>query len=238
VFIQDQNTVRFEMLKALFNATERTFVDEIHGSLLIEPLANADAVTYPALPGVETPATDTHYLESGYAASAISDTNNPFLTIRNEIREHFPQAAQDIVVFINSAQTAKVEDLTDYDPVGDANVRPGADADQVVNLPAGLPGMVIGRTNNVWVAEWDWIPSGYALGVNVAPGVPAPLIMRVDPEETGLGQGLQLVATDDQHPWESSHYSHRFGLGVGNRLNGVAFEFGSGGTYTVPTAYA
>jgi hypothetical protein len=239
VFAQDINTVRFEILKALFNSSEDTFVDELYGSLLIEPLANGDAVVYPALEGSEDGATDNHYLESGYAASAISDTNNPYLTMRDELAEHFGNLnGSEIVVFINSAQTAKTTDLTDFDEVDDRFVRVGADSDQVINLPAGLPGRVVGRTNGVWVVEWAWMPANYMLALNISPDAPKPLIMRIDAPETGLGTGLQLVAEGDVHPFYSAHYAHRFGIGAGNRLNGVVMELGSGGTYTIPTLYA
>lgn len=237
VFIQDVNTVRFEILKALFNSGEDTFVDEIYGSLLIEPLANGDAVAFPALVGSESAATDNHYLESGYAASAISDTNNPYATMVAELVEHFGGLnGSEVVIFVNSAQTAKTQDLTDFDEVDDRFVRAGADADQVINLPVGLPGRVIGRVSGAWVVEWAWIPANYMLAINIE--APKPLIMRVDPPETRLGTGLQLVAESDVHPFYASHYAHRFGLGAGNRLNGVVMELGVGGTYTIPTDYA
>jgi hypothetical protein len=67
---------------------------------------------------------------------------------------------------------------------------------------------------------------------------PAPVIKRVDPAATGLGRGLQLVAEDESFPFTASFWRHRFGFGVGNRLNGVVMELGTGGTYTVPAAYA
>jgi hypothetical protein len=61
---------------------------------------------------------------------------------------------------------------------------------------------------------------------------------RVDPADTGLTSGLQLVAQDEEFPFMASFWRDRFGYAVGNRLNGVAFEYGTGGTYTEPTAYA
>ena len=67
---------------------------------------------------------------------------------------------------------------------------------------------------------------------------PKPIMQRVDPADTGLPRGLALVARDENYPFTSSFYSHRFGFGVGNRLNGVVMELGTGGSYTVPTAYA
>ena len=61
--------------------------------------------------------------------------------------------------------------------------------------------------------------------------------MREDPADTGLAGGLNLVGEDEEFPFRNAFYSHRFGLGAGNRLNGVALEFGIGGTYTIPTGY-
>jgi hypothetical protein len=237
VMIQDMNTVRFEMLKALFNSTAATFVDPINGSLTIERLANGDSVVYPPVLGSETEATDNHYLESNYAATAISDTNNPYITIREELEEHFGASTggDNIVVFINNAETPETEDLSDFDAVPDNYVRVGSNTDVPQGLPT-VPGKVIGRTNGVWVVEWRWMPANYMFGIHL--DAPRPLKMRVDPADTGLGTGLQLVARDMQYPIESAHYRHRFGFGCANRLNGVVMELGTGGSYSVPAAYA
>jgi hypothetical protein len=234
VVIQDVNTFRFEILKALVNSTAGTFVDPINGSLTIQRLANGDATLFPPLLGTNTEATDTHYLESGYAASAISDANNPFVTIKDEIEEHFGTDG-NIAVFVNNAQVAKTEALTDFDPVNDANVRAGANEATVINVPAALPGRVIGRTNGVWVVEWRYLPANYMIGIDLS--APAPLVQRVDPASTGLGMGLQLVAEDEIYPFRMAHWRHRFGFGVGNRLNGVVMELGTGGTYSVPSGF-
>lgn len=238
IMIQDKNTYRFEMLKALFNNTARTFQDDVQGSLTIQPLANGDSVVYPPVIGSEAEATDTHYLESGYLASAISDTNNPFPVIRAELNEHFgvEQGGENIAVFINSDETPEVEALAAFDDVPDRFVQPGDNQDTLKSTPTGLPGTVIGRSNSCWVVEWDWIPSGYMLGIHL--DAMKPLIERIDPSETGLGQGLRLVAEEEEYPLKTSHYRHRYGLGVGNRLNGVVMELANGGGYTIPTAYA
>lgn len=237
VTAQDINTVRFEMLKALLNATAATFVDPLWGSLTVQRLANGDSVVYPPVLGSETEATDTHYLESGYAAASISDTNNPLVTIRDEIEEHFGTATggNNLVVFINNAQTAKIKALANFDEVPDRFVRSGANVDIPVNLPS-VPGQVLGRCDGSWVVEWRWMPANYMLGIHL--DAPKPLMVRVDPSDTGLARGLSLVAEDATYPLQRSHYEHRFGFGVGNRLNGVVMELGTGGSYTTPTAYA
>lgn len=234
---QNVNSVRFEMLNALLGSAQGTFVDPLWGSLSIEPLANGDAVVYPPVLGSEDEATDNHYLESGYLASAISDTNNPFVTIRDELEEHFgvETGGSNIVVFRNNAQNAKVQALTDYDEVVDRFVRAGQDTDVPVGLPMTLPGVIKGRVSGCWDVEWRWVPANYMIAVHL--DAPRPLIRRIDPADTGLGDGLQLVSTSDKFPFTESFYRHRFGVGCGNRLNGVVMELGNGGTYTVPTGY-
>jgi hypothetical protein len=239
VRLQDIGTVRYEILRRIFNSAQTSFTDELYGALLIEPAANGDAVVYSPVLGSETEATENHYLESGFASSAISDTNDPFVTMRDELEEHFgaSESGSPIVTFINNAQTAKTEDLTDFDPVTERFVQPGADTDQLTGLPAGLPGeRTIGVVHSCVVREWRWIPANYMLSVYL--GVEPPLIQRVDPADTGLGQGLQIVSEDETYPFKQTHYRHRFGLGFGNRLNAVIMELGVGGSYSIPAAYA
>jgi hypothetical protein len=239
IAVQNINTVRFEMLKKIFNNAEVSFVDSIWGTLLVEPLANNDSVTFPPILGATTEATENHYLGSSYLASSISDTNNPYITIRDELEEHFgqQQGNSNVAVFINTAQVAKTEALTDYDPVNDRFIAPGANTDLPTNLPGGLPGRIVGRTNGVWVVEWKFIPANYAVGIHL--DAPKPLIRRIDPADTGLGDGLQLVARDDDYPFQNTFWRHRFGFGTGNRLNGVVMDMSNTDSdYDIPSAYA
>lgn len=237
--IQNVNTVRFEMLRALLNNTVFTFIDPIHGSLSVQPLANGDAVVYPPVIGSYTEAADSHYLVSQYAAASISDSNNPFVTIAAELSEHFGQktGGNNIVVFINSAQETKTEDLTDFDSVTDRFTIPGANVDQLTGLPDYVPGRIIGRSNGCWISVWDYIPANYMLAIYDEPVTPKPLIERIDSADTGLPIGLTLIAKDVQYPLETSHYRNRVGYGVGNRLNGVVMFLDAGASYTIPTGF-
>lgn len=237
VLAQNANSVRHEILYAIFNNSQRTFVDPHWGSLTIQPLASGDGSTlYPPILGSEAEATENHYLESGYAASAISDTNNPYLTIVDDLEEHFGDTTggNNIVTFINQAQASKTFDLTDFDEVPDRFIRTGANTDVPESLPM-VPGKILGRVSGTWVVQWRWIPANYQFGLHLEEL--KPLKMRVDPAATGLGRGLQLVAQDVNYPIQSAHWRHRFGVGAGNRLNGVVMELGTGGSYTIPTPY-
>ena len=236
ITMRDTRTVRKAILDALFNNAQDTFVDPIWGSLSIEPLANSDTATYPPVEGSASEATEDHYLSSGYAVAAISDTNNPYATVADELEEHFgaAQGGGNIVAFIPTATVATTRALTDFVPVSQLGIRPGDDTAQVVGLPANMPGRVIGRMDGsgVWVVEWRWIPATYLLALHL--DAPKPLIQRIDPADTGLGQGLQLVAREAKQPFTTAYYRHRFGFGCGNRLNGVAMIV-SAAAYSVPT---
>lgn len=238
VRIQDLNTTRFEVLRALLNNTARSWSDPLWGALTIQPLANGDATTYPPVLGAQAEATENHYLESGYAASAISDTNDPIVTIVDELQEHFgaPTGGGNIVVFVNQAQRAKLAGLIEFADLPDSFIRVGANTAVPEALPAGLPGRVIGRHNSgAWIVEWRHMPANYLAGIDL--DAPAPLVRRIDPADTGLPQGLTLISDSSEYPFVQSHYMNRHGFGVGNRLNGVIMELGTGGTYTVPAGY-
>lgn len=239
IFIQDRNTVRLEIMRALLDNAQFSFVDNTgRGTLSVEPLANGDSVLYPPVLGSQDEATENHYIETNYAAASISDTNNPCKTVADELEEHFgaPTGGSNVVFMATKTICDYVEALTDFDPVVNRNIQPGANTDIPVGLPAGTPGRVRGLCNGVWVVEWRWLPANYAIAIHG--DAPRPLIMREDPPETGLNGGLRLVAEDEEYPFRSSYYSHRFGFGAGNRLNGVVLEFGTGGSYTVPTGYS
>lgn len=239
VATRDRNTVRHELLRAMFRSSAATFVDPLHGSLTIRPLASGDGTLYPPVIGSDTEADDTHLVNTGYAASSISDTNDPIAGVAiPELEEHFGQITGNspIAVFINTAQVAKVAALTALIEVSDRWITPGDDTAQPNSLPP-IPGKIIGRHSaGAWVSQWDYIPAGYMLAVHLE--APKPLKMRVDPADTGLARGLALVARDMEFPFERSTWRHRFGFGVANRLNGVAIEVSADGTYTTPTAYA
>lgn len=237
VTIQDTNTRRYEVLKALLNNTARTFSDPYNGSLSVQPLANGDSVLYPPALGTESEATEDHYLVSGYAAASISDNNNPLKTIRDELEEHFgaPTGGSNLAVLISSAQTSKISDLTEFNRVTDRMIIPGANADQVTGMPQ-LPGRILGRTDSgVTVSEWRWLPDGYMIGIVL--DAPPPLKMRVDPASTNLPRGLTLVVEDEEHPFKTSFWENRFGFGVGNRLNGVVMQLKNSGSYDIPSGY-
>lgn len=230
----DARTLVSQILKRIFNNAQFTYRDRELGPITVYPLANGDATTYPPYPGADTEAIDNMYLVSGYAAASISDVNNPFPTIKGKFKRWGSQAAgTNLIAFNNSAQSAKISDLTDFVDIQDLNIRPGINTE----IPIGVPRVpreasVYGRVNGVWVAEWDRIPANYIY--TQKPDLAAPLWMRRDPARTGLPRGLTLVSENEYYPLRQSHFENRFGLGTANRLNGCVMYLATGSTYVVP----
>jgi hypothetical protein len=231
------NTTRRELLRSLLYKEDETFIDPLWGSLTVKALATGtgDNVVYPPVLGSNTEAVRLRYLGSNYATASISDTNNPLATIVDGLVADFgqQQGNSNIAVFINTAEKAKLKALTDFDEEIDRFVSPAATVNTLMGLPTGLPGVVIGRCSGAWVVEWPFMPATYMLGIHL--DAPAPLKKRIDPADTGLGDGLQLVAEDAQYPFQASCWQNRFGFGVANRLNGYAMQMVTSTTYTSPT---
>jgi len=241
VMTRDKSTVRHEILRALFNNAQDTFSDPLWGNLSIEPLANGDGVVYPPVLGSDTEATDDHYLVSGYASTDISDTNDPFATLVEELIEHFGESVggDNIVTFINQGQLAKVAALADYEAVPDNFIRSGDNTNIPQRLP-NVPGRIVGRMtggdNATWVSVWRWIPANYMLTIHLEEA--QPIQERVDPADTGLGNGLVLVSESGTKPVNQWFWRHRFGFGASNRLNGAVMQLKASGSYDVPSAYS
>lgn len=236
--IQDVNTMRHEILYRLMNNTQTSFEDKERGDLLVEPAANGDTVVYPPVEGSESGATDNHYLASGYAATAISNTNNPFPVIRRELEEHFgkPPGYGNVMAFVHEDEMDEIESLGDFTPVDENGIIDGDDVSRALNMEGPMVGTLRGRANGVWVVEWNWITTGYIGALTL--DADGPLKVRRDPGYTGLGRGLQLVSESDKYPLQFNHYRHRFGVGCGNRLNWVAMQLTTGGTYAPPSLYS
>lgn len=238
VITRFRNVKRHEILRRLLKSTTDTFTDRRYGATTVQPLANGDSVTYPPVEGSDTAATDNHYLESGYAASAINDTNNPYFTLANELIEHTGDVTGDVplIAFINPDEQPETEALTGFTPYVPAAIQPGSNTDNVLRPPGNPPGKTIGYVNGLcWVNVWRWIPSAYIIAINTS--APAPLKMRVDPGDTGLGAGNLLPNTENLYPFQYRDWMARFGFGAGYRLGAAVMELGTGGTYTIPTGY-
>jgi hypothetical protein len=232
VFNRYTNWRRFLMLRSLLNKDNESVTDPIHGAITVKRLANGDADEFPPIIGSATQGTENHYLGTNYAAADISDTNNPLKTLSTELSEHFGDGMK--VAFINAANQDKISALTAFYDRVPQYVQLGANGDTATAAGLAVPGTFIGAANDVAVFVWNWIPSGYILGVDATQ--PAPLKKRVD--SVASLRGFGLVATQQEYPLTGSFWRAREGYGVANRLNGVALQLVASTSYTTPTAYA
>jgi hypothetical protein len=224
--------LRDQVLGTLFDNVGYSFVDPIVGAVAVKGLANGDAVTYAiSTSGADSLATDTHYLAQ---ANAIDNSNNPFPTIYTELTEH-PENSTDVIAFVNSAQYAAISGLTNFVAVQDTNIEPAQTAARLTGtVDSLLPSRatLMGRTDKVWIVQWNAVPSTYIVAIT-AGGTP-PLIRRVDPEPEL--QGFKPIARMDQFPFFQDNWQRRMGFGGWNRVGAVVLRTGNA-SYAVPTNY-
>lgn len=241
ILTRASNAKRHEILYRIFNNTQDTFVDKRHGSLTIETLANGDSVVYPPVEGSESEAAEDHYLGSAYLASAISDINNPYKTLVDDLVHHGTNTTEDIPIaaLINPAQQTVTEALTNFVPFIPRQIVAGQDTDGILMPSRPIPGKVIGYIRGqCWVSVWNWIPAGYIVAINLAS--PQPIKMRVDPAETGLGNGGLMLLPEERHGVLTfNSWRLRFGLGAANRLNAAVMDLSNADSdYDIPSAYS
>lgn len=226
----DMRWMRDHMLAALFANASWAWADDEYGDLTIYGPANGDSVTYQIVGGADSGTTDNHFLAQ---ASGIADGSNPYPAIYNDLVEH-PENGQQVVAFIPSGLVATTEALTNFRGMQDPDVTPGSGTSVLTgSLGVNVPGKIIGKSDRVWIAEWDSLPAGYILATTTD-GDPA-LAMREDPE-TNL-QGFTAVAERDDYPFWERQYLRRAGFGAWNRTNAVVYQIGNA-SYSVPTGYA
>ncbi len=244
ILIRDRNTVFWRLLIAIMENTNLTFTDR-RGTLTVRRLANSDssgpgstATLYPPVLGSITEANDDHYIDAGYAVNTIADGVEPHVTLRDEIAEHFGgigTIGRNFVYFHGTDQTAYLQALTGYAAISDRYIQESVTTAISSNFP-NVPGRIHGRHKGVWLVEWDVMVATWGLAVLL--DVPAPLIMRHDPVDTGLPKGFALVSRDDQFPMERMTFTHRYGFGCGNRLSAAAIYIaGANGGYTAMTGF-
>ena len=226
---RDVNTYRFEMLRAMFNNLPYVFQDETLGAVNVQSLANGDATLYPPVLGSAVESTASLFGVAGYAPSLISDVNNPIKPMVAALQARFgtPTGGSNIAIFINNSERAAISALTDFVRIQYRFVQPGVNTATVI-----VPGVderllkssweVIGTCSGAVICQWAFITPGYLMAVHM--DAPPPLVERIDPINTGLGAGLQLVMKDQDLIFQTAFWRHRYGIAVQNRLNGYLMQ--------------
>lgn len=239
VLNQNNNTVFNRLLYAIFNNAPPAFLDPIHGSLTLVPLANGDTTVYPPVFGSTAEATANYYLAPNYTEATISSSNNPFIQARDllETRWGFPQGGSPIMSLVNTSAVPYIQLLPGFVEAPNVHIDYGDNAALANKLYPSHPmgSRVVGNVDGVTVVEWPRIPTGWIITNHGS--APKPVKRRQDPADTGLGAGLTLRSQDYDHPFTTAYWRHRFGFGVGNRLSTVVTALNGTASYTIPTAY-
>lgn len=230
MLVADRRWMRDHVLAALFANASWSFNDKEHGGLTIKGLANGDTDTYQILAGADAAATDNHYL---FQNAIISDANDPFGTIHDELTEH-PENGGEVVSLIPTNVKEAVEGLTAFNEVADPNITRGNASDILTgDLGIALPGDIIGyHDSRVWLVEWRSMPDNFVISLTTE-GEP-PLALR-EHEEAEL-QGFQFVGERNDHPYSERHWERHAGFGAWNRVGAVVMEINDT-EYAVPTNY-
>lgn len=240
VLNRNNNATFTRILKPIFHNTNQTFTDNVFGALTLVPLANQDGTLYPPVYGSTAEAEEQFYVGTAYAESAISNTNNPFITLRDKLEPHFgfPQGGSPIVALVNKSTVPYARALAGFDEYTNRYDDPGDNVTTLTGLPALPAGMrIVGVESvaSVVIVEWPRMPSGYIIGLHL--DAPKPLKRRKDMTRTGLQPGLQLVTKTVGQPYQTSRWRNRQGFGVGNRIGGAVIQLSGTSSYSIPSGY-
>jgi len=106
---KDIDWMRRHVLAAIFTNTTWTYTDEEHGQLIVQPLANNDAVTYVRVGGAAQ--TDNHYLAQANAIGNGAD--NPFPAIYTALDEH-PSNSGPYIAYVASNLVTSITALANF----------------------------------------------------------------------------------------------------------------------------
>lgn len=229
-FQRDADWLRRHLLAAFLDNEAWTYDDKQHGSLTVRPLANNDIVTYNRV-GALGSLTDTHYLAQ---ADGISEVNNPFPTIYDELIEH-PSNVGPFVVYVPTNLKEDIRNLAEFVEVDDPDVIRGVNQDELAttgNVNILGPGdEILGKTERLWVVEWKFLPDNYMIAVATGSG---PVVrMREYPAANIQGLFPEFDQGDGRFLNKFIRYA---GFGVRNRVSALVYQIGAS-SYSVPTGY-
>lgn len=243
----DDRLVFNQIFKTVFNSLDVTSsVRNI--PVTVYKMWNGDGQIPPYFKTYIFDGTHNHYITSG--SSALNTA--AFQAAETHLYHHGYSLINgyQLVLLVNRQEGivlrgARVVNGWEYDFIPSANSGGG------VILPAsmgivgqpqgngntGIPSM-IGTYGPAFVVEEDYIPAGYflLLASRGAENLGNPIGIRE--HANASARGLKLIGGDDNYPLVDSFYRHGFGTGVRHRGGGVICQITTGGTYTIPAAYA
>lgn len=235
----DLNWMRRHIMAALFTNTDYQFTSVFipeETPVTVRPLAtSASGIEWLKRDGLKS--VDDHYLAQ---ASTISDTNNPFPVLYEELAEHPSNnvnPSSPIVAYIPTNLQASVEALTSFVPLPRMFIKEGA------NTPVALQGQqygyfgeflgVVGGVNNsVVVRVWSHLPDNYIVAHALGAGPVLGMRQFAAPELQGVVATLNEVDGN----YIEMQFRRFAGFGVLNPLGACVMQIGNA-TYQIPNGY-
>lgn len=225
----DADWIRRHALAAILDNVAWTFADDLYGNIIVEPLANLDAVTYVKVGGA-APSTDNHYLSTSGSGVATD-----FQTLYEELSEHPSNGTDPIVAYIPTANCAYVEAASGFVAADIAGISANVTISRFTADQARFKGpgnRVMGQTGHVVCVEWNALPTNYVIGVALS-ALP-PLAMREYQESSLQGLFREDFTTDGN---VGGYRMLRYcGFGGLNRIAAAVLKLGAG-SYSIPTGY-
>jgi len=230
IFDADRLALIREIKRAIFTATNTTFVDRLgmpaNVSLAVKAFANNDSSGYPLGPNGESFATShNHYIGSATLTTAAA--NSLILAVQEHANVGTP------VVIIAAADEAGWRALTGFSAYVDARLTLNTAANQpLARLNySDLYNRAIGIYGGAEIRIRPWAIANYAFAY--IENQPPILCMRVPSQAPDLGN-LNFNYEDERLPLRARHYERQFGVGVWNRVGGAVL-YHANATYASPT---
>ena len=235
----DVNNIRRQIMRALYRATNYSFIDRLTDSttLPVKALQNADGSDIPmdAFGNTFDGSTHTHLVGRAGGSLAASDIS----ALVENVAEHGVGNGQ-VVLYINAAQEAAIRAFTsNFDGFQAPLIDPGpGSTDDVVaggrkNSPYLIDNKPIGIWDGyVWVWIKPWIPANYVTAV--LHGGPRGEVLRWRTRPVGNRANLRLLFEDENYPMRGRWFEREMGFGAWNRLAAAHLYIGAT-SYVQPT---
>jgi hypothetical protein len=231
MFIADNNWMMDQVLAAMYNNADWTYVDEKNGSLTIKPIANNDTQVYATNTAADTGTIQNNLLGT---TDAIADATNPLVTAARQLRK-FPGDRRRAISLVPSNLIDDVMNLAGFLDSPDPEVRVGANTDVAAGGPGvPFPGVLRGydKTSRTWIVEWERLQDDRIFVLPIGGARP---IARREYDNPRL-QGFVLIGERNDVPYYERQYGRWAGFGARDRSALVGIQVGSA-SWTIPTGF-
>lgn len=227
--VAHQKNIVKQIKSALFTSASVSYLDDNlnREELIIRPFWNNDGTVIPTNNNGESFTSHTHFIGSTSGSVANDDVDS----LIQKVTEH--DLTDDVVVYINSKDLAKISVLTKFTKLSSALIVHNA-TDATVDLldNSDLSNRLVGYWDNtIKVFVKRFVPQNYA--ICLALGAPVKVLAYRQLPYEGM-QGLKINSHYAGEPLVSQEMICYEGFGVQNRSAGAVLQLNNS-TFTSPT---